>query len=265
MRISERLMYLLGIALAITYGLEEFLWSFILVCLILIVIIVGAAFEGLRFFQWIFIIAFIGQIILVIMDVFSLIALAIYCTFLGIAILCSIIFGEANFNRVSMTGPFEVGHKDIFCSKDGRAISVWYPMDREEHKKTIKEKGRNTYYFRYGYSSRVGLTKATASWGTDDHVNPWFFKYIDDVKMDTCQDGKLSKVFNERELVPMIYCHGLTANRVTQSVSCRDFASHGFLVFSIDHFDGTANYARKQNGEEKYWSSNHDLLDKKLR
>ena len=72
MRISERLMYLLGIALAITYGLEEFLWSFILVCLILVVIIVGAAFEGLRFFQWIFIVAFIGQIILVIMGLLFL-------------------------------------------------------------------------------------------------------------------------------------------------------------------------------------------------
>jgi hypothetical protein len=33
----------------------------------------------------------------------------------------------------------------------------------------------------------------------------------------------------------------------------------------LDHFDGTANYARKQNGEEKFWSSNHDLLDKSLR
>lgn len=83
--------------------------------------------------------------------------------------------------------------------------------------------------------------------------------------MDTVQDGILSKVFIERELVPMIYCHGLTANRVTQSVTCRDFASHGFLIFSIDHFDGTAQYARKQNGEEKYWSSMHDVLDKKLR
>ena len=186
MRISERLMYLLGIALAITYGLEEFLWSFILVCLILVVIIVGAAFEGLRFFQWIFIIAFIGQIVLVIMDVFSYIALAIYCTFLAIAILCSLIFGEANFDRTKMTGPFEVGHKDIFCRKDGTTISVWYPMDREEYDKTINEKGRNTYYMRYGYTSRLGIAKATSSWGTEDHVSPWFFKYVDDVKMNTC-------------------------------------------------------------------------------
>ena len=186
MRISERLMYLLGIALAITYGLEEFLWSFILVCLILVVIIVGAAFEGLRFFQWIFIVAFLGQIILVIMDVFSLIALGIYCTFLGFSIICSIIFGEANFDRVKMTGPFQVGHKEIFSKKDGATLSVWYPMDIDEYKSTIQLSGRNTYYFRYGYTSRKGLAKATSSWGTEDHVNPWFFKYLDDVRMDTC-------------------------------------------------------------------------------
>lgn len=215
MRISERLMYLLGIALAITYGLEEFLWSFILVCLILVVIIVGAAFEGLRFFQWIFIVAFIGQIVLVIMDVFSYIALAIYCSFLGIAIICSIIFGEATFDRVKMTGPFEVGHKEIFSKKDGTTLSVWYPMDRDEYKATIKESGRNSYWLRYGYSSRLGIAKGTAAWGTDDYMSPWFFKYVDDLKMDTCQDGNLSKVFESRQLVPMIYCHGLVCNRTT--------------------------------------------------
>jgi hypothetical protein len=53
-------MYFLGVCLAVTYGLELFLWSFILVCLLLLVIIIGAIFEGIRFFQWIFIVAFIG-------------------------------------------------------------------------------------------------------------------------------------------------------------------------------------------------------------
>ena len=42
-------MYLLGTALAFTYGFEEFLASFILVCAILIVAFVGALVEGIRF------------------------------------------------------------------------------------------------------------------------------------------------------------------------------------------------------------------------
>ena len=44
---------------------------------------------------------------------FSIIALCIYCTFLGYAIIVSIMFGENNLNWegdwVKMCGPFEVG------------------------------------------------------------------------------------------------------------------------------------------------------------
>jgi len=52
---------------------------------------------------------------------------------------------------------------------------------------------------------------------------------------------------------------------VTQSGSCRDFASFGHIVFSMTHHDGTAHHSVKQNGEEKFWSSNHDVRDKELR
>jgi len=44
------------------------------------------------------------------MDVFSLIALGIYCTFLGFSITMNIVFGEGNFNYIKMKGPFEVAH-----------------------------------------------------------------------------------------------------------------------------------------------------------
>jgi len=133
MRITEKLMYFLGACLAVTYGLELWLWSFIFVLLILLVIILGAIFEGIRFFQWIFIVAFIGQVILVIMDTFSYIALGIYCVFLLTAIILTLIWGEANFDRVKLSGPFQVGHQDYMCQKEGIFISVWYPMDKEEH------------------------------------------------------------------------------------------------------------------------------------
>ena len=81
--------------------------------------------------------AFIGHIVLVVMDVFSIIALIIYCSFLLFSILCTIAFGEGNLDRIEMTGPFQVGHKDIHSSKDGIALSVYYPMDRDEYDKTI--------------------------------------------------------------------------------------------------------------------------------
>lgn len=154
------------------------------------------------------------------MEVFSVVALVIYCIFLLSAILASVIYGECNFNTVKLTGPFQVAHMDAYCSKDGTAISVWYPMDKEEYNNTINQKNKNSFWLRYGYTSRLGMTKATSSWGTEDHAHPWVFKYIDDIKMDTVEHGKLAKVFREAEgeepikkLVPMIYCHGLACNR----------------------------------------------------
>ena len=106
MRIFERLTYLLGTALAFTYGFEEFLASFILVCLILVCSFIGALVEGIRFIQWIYLVGFIPHIVLVVMDVYNDIALIIYCCFLAFAILITIIYGEANFSRLKLVGPY---------------------------------------------------------------------------------------------------------------------------------------------------------------
>lgn len=92
-----------------------------------------------------------------------------------------------------------MGHKDIHSSKDGVAVSVYYPMDRETYSKEINESGRNSYYLRYGYKSRLGLAKITAPWGTDDYSHPFFLKWVDGVKMDTVQDGTLAKAFRETQ------------------------------------------------------------------
>jgi len=67
------------------------------------------------------------------MDVFSYVALVVYCVFLLTAIILSLIWGEANFDRVKMSGPFEVGHKDYMDKTNGIYVSVWYPMDKDEH------------------------------------------------------------------------------------------------------------------------------------
>ena len=77
-----------------------------------------------------------------------------------------------------------MGHKDLF-TKDGIEISVYYPMDIEEYNQEIRKPGKNTFWFRHGYRSRLGLSKATSDWGKDNAANPWMFKYLDDVKMYT--------------------------------------------------------------------------------
>lgn len=64
-----------------------------------------------------------------------------------------------------MNGHYQVGHQDIHTSKDGIAVSVYYPMDREEYSKNIRFKDRNTSWLRYGKSSIQGLSKSLADIG----------------------------------------------------------------------------------------------------
>lgn len=82
-------------------------------------------------------------------------------------------------------------------TKDGIAVSVYYPMDKEEYEQEIGKTAKNTYWFRHGYRSRLGLAKATADWGKDNASNPWMFKYLDEVKMDTVQNGQISQTFSK--------------------------------------------------------------------
>lgn len=72
-------------------------------------------------------------------------------------------------------------------------------MDREEYDNTISERGRNTFWLRYGYASRKGISKANASWGDEDGPHPWMFKYTDFIALNTVQDGKIAKEFNEKD------------------------------------------------------------------
>lgn len=54
-------------------------------------------------------------------------------------------------------------------------------MDKEVYHKLIKNYDRNTKWLRYGYKSRLGLAKSTAEFGSEDGIEPWLFKYLDDI------------------------------------------------------------------------------------
>jgi len=128
-------------------------------------------------------------------------------------------------------------------------------MEREKHAELIGEKGRNPGWLVDGSESREGVAKATANWGTEDNAHPWMFKYLEGATLNVVSEGPIAKDFEKRALVPIVYVHGLTCTGLSQSGSCRDFASHGYIVFALDHFDGTCYYSKKKSGEVKLWSS----------
>jgi hypothetical protein len=49
MRIWERLSYVFGVGLAVTYGLEEYIASLVMLGLTALALIIGALVEGFRF------------------------------------------------------------------------------------------------------------------------------------------------------------------------------------------------------------------------
>jgi len=49
--------------------------------------------------------------------------------------------------------------------------------------------------------------------------------------------------------------HGLSGNRNWNSGTCRDLASHGYIVFALDHRDETSNYVESKDGIGMYYNN----------
>jgi dienelactone hydrolase len=85
--------------------------------------------------------------------------------------------------------------------------------------------------------------------------------------MDTVFNGKIAEDFKKKPMIPLIYLHGVCSNRTIHSGTCRDLASHGYIVFTMDHRDGSSTYVTDKDGtNERYYESqklHYDLEYKK--
>ena len=56
--------------------------------------------------------------------------------------------------------------------------------------------------------------------------------------------------------------HGLIANRFIYSTICSELASFGYIVFSIDHFDGSGTYTEDVDGTPVKFDTNCPMNDR---
>lgn len=85
--------------------------------------------------------------------------------------------------------------------------------------------------------------------------------------MNTVFGGTIAEKFRDQSapLIPIIYCHGLSSNRTMHSGTCKDLASHGYIVFILDHHDDTSSFTVRNNGEEVYYNNKYLAYDYEYR
>ena len=83
------------------------------------------------------------------------------------------------------------------------------------------------------------------------------------ITIDVCPDAPLAKDFSTgaKKLIPIIFSHGLTGSRCFYSVIARELASHGYIVFLMDHHDGSCCYTEKLNGEPVFFDASTPFSD----
>ena len=80
----------------------------------------------------------------------------------------------------------------------------------------------------------------------------WMLYSWRDVRIDVQVDGLLAPEFRAgKPLIPIVFSHGLTGSGTMYSVMSRELASQGYMVFLIDHQDGSSCFTKKgEDGED---------------
>lgn len=70
------------------------------------------------------------------------------------------------------------------------------------------------------------------------------FQFMKDVKNPAIQSADLAEDFSSgrQKLIPIVFSPGLAACWRDHQMIGLEMASNGFIVFMIDHFDGTCKY-----------------------
>ena len=54
-------------------------------------------------------------------------------------------------------------------------------MDPNEYNLRIKEKGRNAYFMRHGFESRLAIAKAVQPYGSKKAASTYLYKFLEDI------------------------------------------------------------------------------------
>jgi hypothetical protein len=131
-----------------------------------------------------------------------------------------------------------------------------------------KSWSNNAFWLRHGDKTLLGIAKTTALIGRKNHLNSCLFRHFRRIRMDIATDAPISSDFildlsdlgvqeSSNSIVPVIFSHGLGANRTINSGTCRDLASFGYMVFAVDHKDLSCSYFETIDGKGIYYCNSN--------
>lgn len=164
---------------------------------------------------------------------------------------------------MKLNGPYEVGFREFRTAELDNEVSVFYPISKEEHRRHINDPGRNTKWLRHGDKTLAGLARAADRYsrkGKGGHVPLWSIRFFKNVVMNTLTNGELQEDFNSQPLIPIVCSHSHSANRTMHTGIYRDFASHGYIVFVLDHRDESCSYVESRDGKNGIYFNNYHVL-----
>lgn len=154
-------------------------------------------------------------------------------------------------NNVPAKGKYDPGFKDIVIGqKAGERpikMSIYYPTTKRKGFKIGKNKPNRPFWAPDGDKTVKGMfNKAKFSSSV--------YSFLRYAEIDADRDAELDEDIKSEALPVMIFSHGIRGHRNICSGLCREFASQGFVVYSIEHNDGTAacTYDEKTNSHNLY-------------
>lgn len=85
----------------------------------------------------------------------------------------------------------------------------------------------------------------------------FFYRFLRQAEVEIIEKGPLAKDFatKHKEIIPIIFSHGLGSSKDMHSALLRDYASHGYLVFAINHGENSCSYTFDKNGRPFYYDN----------
>ena len=161
-------------------------------------------------------------------------------------------------NNVPIKGKHDSGYKEIMIGeKEGDnpiRVSVFYPTVKRKGFKVGKNKPNRPFWAPDGDKTVQGMfNKAKFSSS--------IFSFMRYAEMDSERDADVDEEFKGQKLPVMIFSHGIRGHRNIASGLCREFASQGFVVYSLEHNDGSAACTFDEKKSETNFYMEEDMED----